>query len=509
MRFDLWRNWIGLAGAVGLCCVVLVGRAEPPSDAAKESDRAIAPAEAMASHKPVSLTIARDRAKWMHQVYATTLEVMHEHYFDKNKAVLPARAMEDIFAELSRQSNVKARWIAVNTKPMSIRHEPKSEFEKEAAKAIAAGKEEFEQIEDGRYYRAAPIPLADDCVSCHTGFFSAAPKTPRFAGLVISVPVSETTLQSGKDKPLQKPLVRLPESVSGPKDNPTTPEKVALGKQLFFDPRLSGDNQMSCATCHLPDQAFGDGLAQGKGHGGKTLSRNTPTLLNVGFFERFDWDGRAKSLEEQALGPIQSPDEMNQGLDELERELNGIPGYVAQFQKIFGSKVTRDGIAKSLAAFQRTLVTKPSPLDRFLAGDKAALSAEAKQGKELFDGIAGCVRCHQGPLLSDGQLYRLGVSFKDEGLAKVTGRKEDQGKFRTPSLRNIAQTGPYMHDGSKRNLAEVVEFYYRGVPTTTSDGLALDVQPLVGQSYSEIALLVAFLVSLTGETPKVERPELP
>lgn len=306
-----------------------------------------------------------------------------------------------------------------------------------------------------------------------------------------------------------KPLVPLPQSVSAPKDNPTTAEKVVLGRQLFFDPRLSGDNRMNCATCHLPNKALGDGLALGKGHGGKTLNRNTPSLLNVGFFEQFDWDGRAKSLEEQALGPIQSPDEMNQDIAELVRELSAVPGYVEQFQKVFGTKVNQEGIAKSLAAFQRTLVTKPSPFDRYLAGDKSALSAEAKQGLDLFEGDAGCVRCHQGPLLSDNKLYRLGVSFKDGGLAALTGKKEDTGKFRTPSLRNIAQTGPYMHDGSKKTLYEVVEFYYRGVPTTTSDGLPLDVAPLLGQSFSEIPALVAFLEALTGEAPKVEPPELP
>lgn len=312
----------------------------------------------------------------------------------------------------------------------------------------------------------------------------------------------------GEDPPKPGNLVRLPETVPAPKHNPTTPEKVALGKRLFFDPRLSADNKMSCATCHLPEKAFGDGLARGKGHDGRTLTRNTPSLLNVGFYERFDWDGRAKSLEEQALGPITSPEEMNQDLAELESELNAVPGYVEQFQKVFGTKITRDGIAKSLAAFQRTLVTKPSAFDRYLSGDRTALSDEAKQGMDLFVGSAGCVRCHQGPLLSDGRLYRLGVSFKDEGLSAVTRRMEDRGKFRTPSLRNISQTGPYMHDGSKKSLTEVVEFYYRGVPPG-SGGLSPDVQPLLGQSFSEIPSLVAFLESLTGEAPRVETPTLP
>lgn len=311
------------------------------------------------------------------------------------------------------------------------------------------------------------------------------------------------------DDDTPKALVPLPQTVTDPKDNPSTPEKVALGKQLFFDPRLSGDNRMSCATCHVPDKAFADGLARAKGHGDKTLARNTPTVLNVSLLERYTWDGRAKSLEEQALGPITSPDEMHQDLTELEQELNAVPGYVAQFQSVFGSKVTRDGIAKSLAAFQRTLVTKPAPFDRYLAGDEAALSPEARHGLELFEGNAGCVRCHQGPLLSDNRFYRLGLASQDQGLGGVTDKKEDRGKFRTPSLRNIAQTGPYMHDGSKKTLTEVVEFYYRGVPSKSADGLPIDVQPLQGQSFSEIAALVAFLESLTGEAPRVEAPRLP
>jgi cytochrome c peroxidase len=321
--------------------------------------------------------------------------------------------------------------------------------------------------------------------------------------------IAATAAQAGEARTKPKPLVPLPDSALAPEDNPTTPEKAALGRQLFFDPLLSGDNQMSCATCHLPEKAFGDGLARAQGHEGQTLTRNTQTVLNVGFFERLFWDGRSDSLEAQALLPIQSPDEMHQDLAELERELNALPGYVEQFRQIFGTSVTSEGIARSLAAFQRTLVTKPSPLDRYLAGDETALSAEAKQGMELFVGGAGCVRCHQGPLLSDGRFYWLGVSSQDEGQAAWTGEPADRGRFRTPSLRNVAQTGPYMHDGSKQTLSEVVEYYYRGVPLTSSDGQPLDVQPLLGQSFSEIPYLVAFLEALTGEAPEIEPPELP
>lgn len=302
-------------------------------------------------------------------------------------------------------------------------------------------------------------------------------------------------------------LARLPAEVPAPEDNPTTPAKVALGKQLFFDPRLSGDNDMSCATCHLPDKALADELPTARGRQQQVLPRNTPTLLNVGFLSSLFWDGRAGSLEQQALVPIQSPDEMHQDLDELERELRDVPGYVEQFKRVFGTDITGEAIAKALAAFQRTLVTGPSPYDRYLAGDKSALTPSARRGLELFTGDAGCVRCHQGPMLSDGQFYRLGVSIRDKGRADVTAEDDDAYKFRTPPLRNVALTAPYMHDGSLRTLDEVVTFYYRGTPTTGD--LPADIAPLVGQSFSEIADLVAFLRSLSGELPVLEPPVLP
>jgi cytochrome c peroxidase len=314
---------------------------------------------------------------------------------------------------------------------------------------------------------------------------------------------------SEEPKKADSELVPLPRAVKAPKDNPTTPAKVELGKKLFFDPRLSGDNKMSCATCHAPEKAYGDGLALSPGAAGKPLERNTQTCLNVGFFKSFFWDGRARSLEEQALGPIESKVEMNQDLNELEVELATIPGYVTEFRNVLGTKPNRDGIAKALAAFQRTLVTEPSPFDRFLAGEKDALSDQAKRGLELFRGDAGCIECHNGPLLSDGKFYRIGVSFKDEGRAKITGKKEDRYRFRTPSLRNIAETGPYMHDGSQKTLEEVVTFYFRGIPASGPSGLELDTESLDSLSFSDIGSMVAFLKSLSGKVPKITPPELP
>ena len=312
-----------------------------------------------------------------------------------------------------------------------------------------------------------------------------------------------------QDTEKNSPSLTLPPTTPAPADNPTTPEKVELGKHLFFDPRLSGDNTKSCASCHLPEKAFTDGMPHARVAGGKQLTRNTPSLLNVGFYTSYFWDGRASSLEEQALVPIQSPDEMNQNVDELEEELNAIAGYRTQFQAVFGSPATKANIAKALAAFQRTLISRNSPFDRFLRGGSNALSEEARHGWELFKGDAGCIRCHSGRNFSDSKFYRLGTSVTDRGRGAITGQKREAFAFRTPGLRDVARTGPYMHDGSLETLSMVVEFYYRGVPIQSSDGLPLDVQPLIGQSYSKISAIVAFLESLTGEPIQITPPTLP
>jgi mono/diheme cytochrome c family protein len=231
----------------------------------------------------------------------------------------------------------------------------------------------------------------------------------------------------------------LPESAASPADNPTTAEKAALGKVLFFDRRLSGDNTRSCASCHLPEKAFTDGLPRALGAGGKQLTRNTPTLVNVGFYADYFWDGRTRSLEQQALVPIQSAEEMNQNLDLLETELNSIPGYARLFRAAFGMPATKDAVAKALAAFERTLVSRTSAFDRYLAGDKNAISGEAQRGWDLFKGDAGCIRCHSGSTFSDGRFYRLGTAFTDKGRGAITGDKRTFYAFRTPGLRDVAR----------------------------------------------------------------------
>jgi outer membrane protein assembly factor BamB len=323
--------------------------------------------------------------------------------------------------------------------------------------------------------------------------------------LILMCPV---IAQAGKPK-VDNRLAPLPQVAPAPADNPTTPAKVALGKQLFFDPRLSGNNTMSCSSCHMPDRFFGDGVDWNKGENGITLVRNTPTCMNVGFYNSLFWDGRAASLEEQALGPIQSEIEMNQNLDELEEELNEVPSYVEQFHAVFGSKPNRKDVAKALATYQRTLVTTPSPFDRYLMGDESALSADAKRGLELFVGEARCVECHNGPMLSNGKFYRMGISEEDIGREAATGRNEDRYRFRTPSLRNVADTGPYMHNGLAHSLEAVVSRYYHGVSPTTTDGLEVDAPDLQSRDLSDIPYLLAFLESLSGGKPDFTPPTLP
>ena len=319
--------------------------------------------------------------------------------------------------------------------------------------------------------------------------------------LILLLPCTLLSQQPGKTKPAS--LAPLPKQVPAPTNNPTTPAKVELGRRLFFDVRLSGNNKMSCASCHMPGKAFADGLAVSAGADGRPLERNTRSCLNVGFATSLLADGGATSLEQQALLPIQSPAEMNQPLGDLERELAQVPGYLTQFKAVFGKRPNRHDLARALAAFQRTLVSGPSPFDRFLAGEKDALSADARAGYELFRGEAGCIACHNGPLLSDGKFYRLGVSFQDQGRARITGKKEDRYRFLTPSLRNVADTGPYMHNGSIKTLDDVILFYYRGVPRLGRDGLAPEIEALQDQSFSEIPLLVEFLKALSGELPDI------
>ena len=296
-----------------------------------------------------------------------------------------------------------------------------------------------------------------------------------------------------------------------PADNTLTPARVELGKMLFFDPRLSGSGWISCASCHNPALGWSDGLKTAVGHGMKTLKRHTPTILNAAYNKKQMWDGRFASLEEQALGPIGSPDEMNMDMRSLVERVNGIQGYRDYFERAYpGEAIDEKAIAKAIASFERTIVTADSPFDRWQKGDAHAMSAAAKRGFELFKGKADCVACHQGHNFSDDGFHNVGVKplegFDDPGRFAKVPVAVLKGAHKTPSLRDVAITAPYMHNGAYSNLRDVVEMYNRG--GDARDNLDPNIKPL-NLSAREVDDLVAFLNSLTGCPVKVTLPQLP
>jgi cytochrome c peroxidase len=253
-----------------------------------------------------------------------------------------------------------------------------------------------------------------------------------------------------------------------PADNPPTPEKEKLGSRLFFDKRLSGDNKISCSSCHFKNQNWIDAKPRAIGFEGKELGRNSPTLWNSGYSRFQFWDGRAKSLEEQALMPIQDPFEMNQSLPALLTELSAIPEYLTLFKAAFGDPaITPKRISQAIATFERTLKTNETVYDQFWKGDKTVMSLSAQRGMKLFFGKAKCSICHNGSRFTDDQFHNIGVSAvgsegEDVGREKVTGEKFHLRAFKTPALIYVSRTAPYMHDGSLRTLEDVVDFYDSG-----------------------------------------------
>ncbi len=303
----------------------------------------------------------------------------------------------------------------------------------------------------------------------------------------------------------------LPEVIH-PADNPLTAEKVALGAQLYFDPRLSADNTVSCASCHDPAKGWSNGEAVATGVGGLKGGRSAPTILNTTYQSFQFWDGRAGTLEEQALGPIQNPIEMNLTLPEAVAKLNAIPGYKSQFKKVFGTEVTKEGIAKAIAAFERTVLSGDAPYDRFTAGDAKALSPAAERGRKLFFGAARCSSCHSGPNFTDNAFHNIGVGMAQEkpdvGRFEHSKIEGDTGSFKTPGLREIAKTAPYMHDGHLKTLEEVVEYYNKGgTPNGYLDEEIFELK----LSKEQIADLVTFLKEgLSSKSyPLIKAPKLP
>ncbi len=366
-------------------------------------------------------------------------------------------------------------------------------------------------------------------------------KTALQLGLAAAAIASALAVQAADASKAFPPLGPLPPAPI-PADNPMSAEKVELGKKLFWDNRLSGDNSTPCVSCHLPELGWGDGGAISRGYPGTKHWRNSQTILNSAYYNKLFWEGNVTSLESQAPSAAEGGVAGNGDRAMMEMRLRFIPEYVEAFRKVFGAewpRMTQAYIA--IAAYQRTVVTDASkvPFDRWLAGDKAAMSEAAVRGEKLYKGKAGCIQCHNGPLASDQRFYSLGLAEhpdlatdpmlqithrweqyqkgvsedtyrtadRDYGYYYVTKDPKDKGKFRVPSLRELKWTAPYMHNGTLATLADVVEFYNRGGGDQPGKS---DRIKALGLSDQEKQDLVAFLEALSMTEPLLHSaPELP
>lgn len=294
-----------------------------------------------------------------------------------------------------------------------------------------------------------------------------------------------------------------------PADNPYRPEKAELGRLLYFDPRLSADNSVSCASCHAPSYAFTDALPVSDGIRRQKGTRNAPTIINGAYSASQFWDGRAASLEEQAKGPITNPVEMGNTEDAVITKLRSISGYRALFGQAFGAEnFTFDHVAKAIATFERTVLSGDSPYDRYQAGNKKAMTPAQVRGLKVFQ-KAKCDKCHKDAYFSDNLFHNLGSGIDkpgaDLGRYAVTHDPKDWGAFKTPTLRDVAETAPYMHDGSLKTLKEVVDFYDKG--GTLNKNLDKDIKPLK-LTADQRADLAEFLRALSGDSwRKIQPPD--
>jgi cytochrome c peroxidase len=314
----------------------------------------------------------------------------------------------------------------------------------------------------------------------------------------------------GDDKPSPVPKDSLPAKIpidviplglkdrEVPKDNPLTEERVRLGRRLFFDPILSNDNTVACASCHEPTHGFAGTDGKARGIRGQRTTRKAPTLFNRAYGTTFFWDGREATLEAQALRPIEDPAEMGSKLADVLKRLRSDKDYTDRFEAAFPDGVTETNLGRALASFERVLLRGDSAVDRFRSkGEHAALTPAEREGLWLYESKARCWRCHSGANFTDERYHNTGVSWgkdsPDLGRAAVTKRDEDRGKFKTPTLRGVALTAPYMHDGSLATLEDVVDFYNRG--GGANPNLDPAIKPL-DLSKEEVGALVAFLKAL-------------
>jgi cytochrome c peroxidase len=312
---------------------------------------------------------------------------------------------------------------------------------------------------------------------------------------IVAVPANP----AGQTAPPAPPLGLPP--IAWPADNPYSPAVIDLGHYLFFDPRMSANGAVACATCHPPEHAFAGGEPAPVGVTGAPLPRRAPTIINRAYGHSQFADGRAPTLEAQIEGPVSNPNEMGSTPEKAAAAIAKVPGYSPLFERAFGdSQVTFERIQKAIASFERTIVSGNSAYDRYLAGDKHALSAQAKRGLTIFERTGECNECHSGPNLSNEKFASLGIGPEqnppDFGLFGITHKKPDIGRFKVPTLREIAHTGPYMHDGRYKTLDDVLEFYRKG--GRPDSHLDSRIAPFFLDAPAR-ADLVAFLQSLSGE----------
>ncbi len=330
---------------------------------------------------------------------------------------------------------------------------------------------------------------------------------------------------SAGDKPL-KPATMINNHILGPEkignlppvtvppDNPQSALKILLGKQLYFDTRLSKDNTISCASCHDPAKGWSDTGPTSIGINGQKGGRRSPPVSNAAYLPLQFWDGRAPSLEEQAKGPIQNPIEMGNTHEAMIKIVNDIPGYVEEFKTVFGSgAMNTDQVAQAIAAFERTVVTTDSPFDRFVRGSDDALTDQEKWGLEIFNGKGHCTACHWGANFTDGRFHNVGVkpldpTKPDVGRFEITKNPRDKGAFKTPILRDAGLRAPYLHDGSEKSLESVVDFYNRGGDTDDPniDPLLVPLNLTVAEKSALVVFIKYALVSLNPEVANVKPP---
>jgi cytochrome c peroxidase len=333
---------------------------------------------------------------------------------------------------------------------------------------------------------------------------SPSPVSAGPTGLLLPLVFALGAGAHGEDYRLNLPLGLQEQAAYIPEDNPLTPEKIALGKQLFWDKRWSRNGTDACVSCHDPNHGWADPRQFSSRFDGKPTPRHSPPLINRLFSDRQQWAGTRESLEDQAFKASDQIPEL------LVSNLGAIPAYQEQFRRVFGTDVNAEGVAKAIAAYERTILSGNSVYDRFSAGDSGALSPAAQRGLVVFEGNARCVRCHAGFNFTDESFHNLGVGMNREnpdlGRHTVTKNETDKGAFKTPTLRDVAVRPPYMHDGSLASLEDVVAFYNQD--GLQNPWLSKEIQPF-NLTVEEQVDLVAFLTALTGEiAAEVSRPPM-